>query len=136
MSLTVEIPRSVAPAADTRPRHSPVVSGPQPWAPTDLGRLTLFLGVGGVILLGAWVGASGTDDYAVQLRWIAVGIAGLVAAGVGGALWILAAFRNTRARQRAGAASVAGVIEAPKAAVVDRVPDSLVTVESGTRYHR
>ena len=140
MSVTAELPRRFAPVLEKASRHDPVVSGPLPWAPPDLGRLTLFLGLGGVTLLAAWVGASGTDSYAAQLRWIALGIAALVVSGVGGALWILAGFRNTRARQRAIANTVGQVLQQPgvtsTGTVAAPATDRLVTVESGTRYHR
>lgn len=136
MSFTAELPRRFAPVVEKASRHDPVVSGPLPWAPPDLGRLTLFLGLGGVTLLAAWVGASGTDDYAVQLRWIALGIAALVMSGIGGALWILAGFRNTRARQRTIARAVGEVLQQPTITVAEPASDQLVRVESGTRYHR
>ena len=137
MSVTAELPRRFAPVVAKTSRHDPVVSGPLPWAPPDLGRLTLFLGLGGVTLLAAWVGASGTDNYAVQLRWIALGIAALVTSGIGGALWILAGFRNTRARQRTIADTVGEVLQQPSTVTVaEPMSDPLVTVESGTRYHR
>jgi hypothetical protein len=140
MSVTAELPRRFAPVVEKASRHDPVVSGPLPWAPPDLGRLTLFLGLGGVTLLVAWVGASGTDNYAAQLRWIALGIAALVLSGGGGALWILAGFRNTRARQRAIADTVGEVLQQPSVTgtvtVAEPLSDPLVTVESGTRYHR
>jgi hypothetical protein len=120
-------------------------AGPLPWVPRDLGRALAWVLTGGVGLLAGWVGASGTADFNVQVRWFAIAVSGLVVAGVGIALWTLAGFRNTRLRQHALAASILELVVAPTtspvitetAAVLHEHDErtALVAVEAGTRFH-
>jgi hypothetical protein len=113
-------------------------SSPVPWRPADATRLVLVDIVGGSAVVVGWLGTAQTSALSRQLTWVTVAVVGLVIAGTGNALWLLAGRRNVGLRLRAAldehvtgpaAVPVPGVVAHPAAR-------ALVAVPRGSRYHR
>jgi hypothetical protein len=138
--MTVTAPAELAPAGPApfprSSRREPITTGPVPWLPGDLGRLVMRVGLGCLIVMTAWIGASGTADFNEQVRWQVLGVAGLVMSAMGNSLWLLAGFRNTRARERALLAACVELTQLRRSPTFMAPSDELVAVQAGTRYHR
>lgn len=108
-----------------------------PWRVSDVMSLVAALLVGAVAILVGWIGVSGEPAPARQTGWMNVGIAGLVIAGVGTAVWLMTARRAIGQRRRQLLADVAtGAGPAgPDSTIVTR-PETLVALPGMTRYHR
>lgn len=68
-------------------------SRPLPWRLGNLSSLLGFVGLGGIILLVAWWGASSTAVVSKQYPWLDLGIAGTVGICTGIGAWLLAGHR-------------------------------------------
>jgi hypothetical protein len=108
---------------------------PLPWRLGDLLGLYVTVSIGGILLLLAWWGASGTGKFSSQIVWVNVAIVGLVVAGSGGAVWLLTGRRAVGERAEAllplGAASFV-----PETDVDGDGARRLVAAPRMTRYHR
>lgn len=108
-----------------------------PWQVGDVMALTLGTALGLAALVVAWVGASGEATTTRQLGWVALGSAGIIVAGFGNAVWLLAG------RRAVGRRRIEGVVEPARALLADRRrpelaagPATLVAGPSMTHYHR
>ena len=85
----------------TRPaRAQGAPPGKLPWSLNDLTRLTSFLIVSGVVIVGCAAGAGQTSVYDHQLLWIVGASIALMLSGLGWTRWLLIGSRNLRVRQR------------------------------------
>ena len=116
-----------------------------PWTVEDLMRTYLGNAIGVVAVLTSWYGVSGTAVPARSVRWLVVGIAGVIALGTVNGLWLLAGRRAVGERSALVNVGIEelllelGPAPAPAVApVATEVPRelTLVTVAGGTRYHR
>lgn len=127
-----------------------VVPRRMPWTVEDLMRTYLGNAIGLVAVLTSWYGVSGTAVPARSVRWLVVGIAGVIALGTVNGLWLLAGRRAVGERSALVHAGIEELLPAlsrtpamsPAVAPVtsvatDMAPEgALVTVAGGTRYHR
>lgn len=132
--------QTASPAAMRVRPTDPVADPPSlPWRRSDLHQAITLAVVGAIVVLAGWEGISQTDDFNTQLLWIVVGAAGVIIAGLGAALWLVAGFRNVRARMLALPAETArrvSVLDASSAAPAATVSSGYVTADGMTRWHR
>jgi hypothetical protein len=94
--------------------------------------LAVRMGVGLVLLVAGWIGASDQVQLDRQAPWVAVSVSGMLVAAGAAALWLLDTRRAVRARVLAVVAAVEAVPEAPRA-----VEDGRRVRRRGARlYHR
>ena len=106
-----------------------------PWSLNDLTRLTWFLIISGVVIVGCAAGAGQTSVYDHQLLWIVGAAVALMLSGLGWTRWLLIGSRNLRMRQRRLASITARLGAAsPSATGVAEV--LLVAGPGMKRYHR
>lgn len=95
--------------------------------------------VGLVAVLSSWYGVSGTAVPETSVRWLVIGIAGVITIGTVNGLWLLAGRRAVGERT----ASVTGGMEqllpalsavAPRPVETSEASE-FVAVPGGTRYH-
>lgn len=110
------------------------MTSPVPWQPGDASRLLLFDVVGGATLVAGWLGTSETAGLGRQLSWVSVAIVGLLIAGTGNVLWLLAGRRTVGLRLRELLADHP-MQEVPVLEVPVSRAGGLVAVAKGTRYH-
>lgn len=104
-----------------------------PWQWRDLSRLVLGHAIGFVLIAMSWWNTRGDDDIRRQLRWLCLGVAGLILGGVASAVFFM------RGRMAVGAARVDLLPDVPAVGAKAPVADEAGPVVSGpgmTRYHR
>ena len=104
-----------------------------PWRVLDVQVAVALAGIGGLVALTGWWGASETATVGDQVAWTAVAVAGLLLAQLGTG-WLLLAGRvalRKRHGRLAGRLALAGTGVGPQ-------PESGVVVAGApmTRYHR
>lgn len=117
------------------PRHGADAS--EPWSGRDRAVLLVAAGLGVLVMVIGWVGISGTVDLNEQAGWLAVGIGGLILAGLGMVGWLLGALAAVTALRRDVLAELASRL--PATAPVDTAAgaeDGLGTAAGMRRYHR
>jgi hypothetical protein len=67
----------------------PAKSAPIPWTESDVLRLCTTSAVVLIGIVTSWYGGSGSASTGTQALWFNIGIAGLVIASLGNALWLL-----------------------------------------------
>ncbi len=110
-----------------------------PWQPAELLAVLATTAVGLVVIAAGWIGVSGAVAPHKQMVWLDVAAAGVLVAGVGNGLWLLAGRRALGERRRRITAAIAGDdAPATHAAVILEVEqsDRLVAAQKMTRYHR
>jgi hypothetical protein len=122
-------------AVRERARRGP--SAAAPWSADQLGRVVMGNVVGaGLVLLGSYQSATADEVVRNRLTWLAVGIAGLVLAGLANGLWMA----SVRARVRLGRglvlAEVAQLVPSTEVGGPATSVDVVVTAPGMTRYHR
>jgi hypothetical protein len=94
--------------------------------------LAVRMGVGFVLIVAGWIGASDQVQLDRQAPWVAVAVAGMLVAAGAAALWLLEARRAVRERVLEVVAAVEAIPEAALA-----VDDELRVRRRGARlYHR
>ena len=110
-----------------------------PWQPAELLAVLATTAVGFVVIGVGWLGVSGAVATHKQIVWIDVAAAGVLVAGVGNGLWLLAGRRALGERRRRLTAAIAGD-DAPAATASVTLEvvrnDRLVAGPRMTRYHR
>ena len=86
--------------------------------------LAVRMGVGFVLVVAGWVGASDQVQLDRQAPWVAVSVTGMLVAACSAALWLLDARRAVRVR-------VLAVV-----AAVDAIPESALAVDDEVRVRR
>lgn len=112
-----------------------------PWTVDDLMRTYLGNALGLVAVLTSWFGVSGTAVPARGVRWLVVGIAGVIAVGTVNGLWLLAGRRAVGARSALVQAQIEQLLPALTPLTVAASTSvaaelAVVAVPGGTRYHR
>ena len=122
----------------TRPaRDQGAPPGKLPWSLNDLTRLTSFLIVSGVVIVGCAAGAGQTSVYDHQLLWIVGASVALMLSGLGWTRWLLIGSRNLRVRQRRLDTLTARLSSKPEARVTTTGHRELRFAAAGmTRFHR
>jgi len=111
-------------------------TGDAPWTTHDLSALVVRLGLGIAVATVAWAGAAGSVDVGTQVRWADVSVAGVIIAGVGEAVFLVAGMRRVRARQDA---LVDRALPVRPTLAIDTVePDVALAMATPlmTKYHR
>ncbi|MEW6471369.1 MAG: hypothetical protein AB1679_03775 [Actinomycetota bacterium] len=117
------------------------------WSATELLVLLGGLAAGAVILLGAWIGASGTSRYSSLVGWAAFGVAAPAVAGVAAASWILSGIKTIRRETAEMGARVTELaagrdngesapIQARRAVPTILSSEEFVASKGMTRFHR
>jgi hypothetical protein len=111
---------------------------PVPWRVGDALALVGTTGAGLLLIVIAWFCADGAASVDSQVRWLNVGVVGLIALGVGNLLWLMTCRRAIGELRRVvlpripiDAAPARGSMEP-----ADRAADGLVATASMTRFHR
>lgn len=136
-------------------RPSPVHGPPaEPWRAGDAIRAVVLDLVGCFLIVLGWLGAASTARLSHQYAWTAVAVGGLLVAGFGNALWLLAGRRAVGIRYRRllaegvgapgavatpgedGDAAPASPERARSADGAGETADTLVIGAGMTRYHR
>jgi hypothetical protein len=105
----------------------------------DLMRTYLGNAVGLVAVLTSWYGVSGTAVPARSIRWLVVGIAGVITIGTVNGLWLLAGRRAVGERTALVTRGVEQLL--PELSAVGPQPvqtqelGEFVAVTGGSRYH-
>jgi hypothetical protein len=120
-----------------------------PWRHGDLILLSALATIGFWTIVAAWVGASGSTKVSTETIWLGAAIVAAVVAGFGNGLWLLAAHRAVRLRQRAltelaltmlppdpAGSRAVQEIEVPVAAVTFPSASELVSAPRMTHFHR
>jgi hypothetical protein len=110
--------------------EAPAEREPLPWRLGDLIRLYAALAVGALLVLAAWLGASGTTKLSAQIAWVNAGIGGLIVGAAGIAWWLLTGRRSIGRRIERLADTLYATPSGPAAAT------RLVAGPRMTRYHR
>jgi hypothetical protein len=117
------------------------------WTVTELLVLLAGLAAGAIILLAAWIGASGTSRYSSLVGWAAFGVAGPAVAGMAAASWILSGLRTiqrdraemgARVAELAATRAIGGTPPVRTRHAVPSIlsPEEFVASKGMTRYHR
>jgi hypothetical protein len=112
--------------------------GPEPWARRDLALPGLFILLGVIVLVVGWFGISDAVALNRQMRWLAVGIIGLIVGGFGMVLWLLAGLTKvTRLRRAVVAEADRRVTLATRSTgSAAAAPAGFATVAGMRRFHR
>jgi hypothetical protein len=110
-----------------------------PWTVEDLLRTYLGNAVGLVAVLTSWYGVSGTAVPERSVRWLVIGIGGVITIGTVNGLWLLAGRRAVGERTALVTRGVEQLLPALSAVgprpVVTNELSEFVAVTGGTRYH-
>lgn len=110
-------------------------SRPIPWRYGDLLAL-LGVGIAGLALVGlAFYSSNRTDDLASQVRWVNVGVVGVLLLGVGNLLWLITGRRVVGELRRVVVARVAALASAGTSDTPAVRDESFVSSRSMTKYH-
>jgi hypothetical protein len=105
------------------------------WLPSDVALLAALNLVAGALLVASAWATTATDDLSVRVAWVNLGVLGLLVAGTGNALWLLAG-RRAIGERRADLMDVP-VIEGDDTSVVLAQPSTrLVSVARASHFHR
>ncbi|MDT7548641.1 MAG: hypothetical protein QOE84_1035 [Actinomycetota bacterium] len=83
-----------------------------PWRITELMRLYTANGVGVILLLVGWFGASGTVRGTTQVEWCALGLLGVIVAGTANGMWVMSGRRAVAERRAAAVTGVGWLVDA------------------------
>ena len=100
------------------------------WSKRDAGWLGVLLGVGTLLIVLAWAGASGRDDAGDQVGFVTLALLGALLGWAATAGWVVGARRVITARR----AYLLG--EAPARPVEGARSPSLVAGDDGRYFHR
>jgi hypothetical protein len=116
-------------------RHTAV-----PWRVGELVSLYCFNLAGLVLILLAWFQVSGQVDLGSQMRWLNAGVAGVIVAGAGNVLWLMAGRRRVGELCRSAARPVLARAARNRTVANAPTPDGavgqLVSGQGMTRFHR
>jgi hypothetical protein len=131
-----------APPVSARPSAAEQLRGPaEPWAPRDITRVLAVSAAGALIIGIAWFGSGGTTSLSRQLLWTVVGIGGVTVAAVTQGTFVLAAFREIKARRLAVMNDAAALVrpfdtEVPTVLEHSADTDDRVAAAVMTHFHR
>ncbi|MBW8826039.1 MAG: hypothetical protein JF603_06795 [Acidobacteria bacterium] len=113
------------------------------WLPGDVALLSSLNLVAAALLVAAAWATTATDDLSLRVAWVNLGVVGLLVAGAGNVLWLLAGRRaiGERRAELLVAPSEVGADDdatAPTRALATMAapPDRLVSVARATLFHR
>lgn len=128
---------ALAPGVNARPNVAP--RRPMPWRVADIIRFYITTLLAALVIAIAWWAASGTADVSSQSAWTMVAIGGLIIAGTGNVLWILAGRTIVALRRRQLVVlpeTISGAVAPDAVEPPAEDAGALVATESMTRYHR
>jgi len=106
-----------------------------PWRTVDLIVLYAANVIGAVLLLAAWLAASGSVSPDGQVPWLNLALAGIIVAGSGNVVWLLAGRRRVGTLRRSLLPALLDAVAGPPEQAAGSADGSLVATADMTRYH-